>query len=240
MDPLFDSVTDVGTGHRKNDFLFLFSVIFLPSIKRDGFSFHFFSFQPWFRILHNTRCPIRLSTLVQVHSLDFGCKQLKNESHCFLHWCCLLMFVTRVHVVISRHPTVLGSIRKMLIFRISSIPFILCDRCERNPDVMNDILKRNTHERLVSSTFTFDRIRCRFHPSSNTVALSSSSHSHSHLLTNNIINWPGSPTGSILTFPALIYWNNIVHLTVILEDTRLLWIPWMLGILTWAVRTRGD
>ena len=68
MDPLFDSVTDVGTGHRKNDFLFL------PSIKRASFSLHFFSFQPCFRILHNTHCPIRLSTLVQVHSLDFGCK----------------------------------------------------------------------------------------------------------------------------------------------------------------------
>ena len=64
----------------------------------------------------------------------------------------------------------------MLIVWNLFFTFILCDRCERNPHVMNRLLKRNTHVRLVSSTFTFDHIRCRFHPSSIAVSHSSSSH----------------------------------------------------------------
>ena len=54
--------------------------------------------------------------------------------------------------------------------------FILCGRCERNLHAMNEILKGNTHAKLVSSTFTFDRFRCCFHPSWNTVLRFSSSH----------------------------------------------------------------
>jgi hypothetical protein len=63
-----------------------------------------------------------------------------------------------------------------------------------------NVLKRNTHARLVSSTFTFDHIRCRFYPSSHKVSHSSSSHysrsstgkhhhhiARDHLLTISII-----------------------------------------------------
>jgi hypothetical protein len=76
-----------------------------------------------------------------------------------------------------------GSVRSPFLQRKSKLLLSnVCDarsrggRCERNPHVMNGLLKRNTHARLVSSAFTFDRIRRRFHPSSNTVARSSSSH----------------------------------------------------------------
>ena len=70
---------------------------------------------------------------------------------------------------------------------------------------------RNTHARLVSSTFTFDRIRRRFHPSSNTVAHSSSSHC------------PHSSTGKQHhQLPVVIYCNHHHHISCahLLEQHR--------------------
>ena len=101
--------------------------------------------------------------------------------------------------------------------------FILCGRCERKSHVMNGLLKRKPHVRLVSSTFTFHHIRCRFQSSSNTVSHSSSSHyphsstgkHHRHIDRDHLLT-------IIITFPAIIYWNNFVHLTVILRHLYVL------------------
>ena len=77
-------------------------------------------------------------------------------------------------VVLSpQHSTVLVCYGKMLTAVNLFNTFILYGRCERKPHVMNGLLKSNTHHaRLMSSTFTFNRIRCRFHPSSNTAGAS--------------------------------------------------------------------
>ena len=72
-------------------------------------------------------------------------------------------------VVPPHHSTVLTYWRKMLNYVILFNTFILCTKIWEKTTHVNDLWQRNIHTTLVSSTFIFDHIRCRFHPSSNTV-----------------------------------------------------------------------
>ena len=84
------------------------------------------------------------------------------------------------------------------------------------------IEQKHSCKTVVDYTFTFDRIRCRFHWVHRQIQFRALHHhiAHPHLLANSIITLPVSLMSIIITFPALIYWKIFFHPTVIF---RLRW-----------------
>jgi hypothetical protein len=115
--------------------------------------------------------------------------------------CCFLMFATRVHVVISQHPAVLGSTRKMLtvsnLFNTFHSLWMMWEKPARHERIWTVYRKETVAlmQDWCRLHCTFERIRCVFHPPSNPI---------------------------IITFPAFICWTNFAHLTDFLRHSYVL------------------